>query len=162
MGTKPYARQTNERKSKSNHSQEYDFLAGYSRLTNNQIVEKFGKQINSTRIATYNSPAGKGQQRLSSSKSSKSSLKRSRGDQNSIVKDVENQSAFKRERKWKKLVGAHQQQHAGEKSKSNYGRGDSKHKVVQNTSTYLESAIDEVMKEFQKITIHEVWQKGKI
>ena len=155
--TKPYARQTDQRKSKLNQSQEDDFLSSYSRLTNGQIVEKFGK-VNSTRIATYNSPARKSQQRLSNSRTSKSCLKRSRADQNSIVKDI--QSVFKRERRWKKLVGADQKQHTEEKTKINYSRGNYKH--VQNISTYLEHAIDEVMKEFQKITIHEVWQREKI
>ena len=58
------------------------------------------------------------------------------------------------------MVGADQKQHTEEKTKINYSRGNYKH--VQNISTYLEHAIDEVMKEFQKITIHEVWQREKI
>ena len=145
-GKKPYARSTKSKNS-LNHSHEDNFLSTYMNLTNGQIVEKFGK-INSTPIAA--SPAWKRPQRLQSSKSSKSCLKRRRGaDQNSIVKEVDSQNVIKREKKkWKKLIEANQLETVQEKAKIKYG---------QQGKTYLECAIDEVMKEFQKITIQETW-----
>ena len=149
-GTKPYERPIKSKNS-LNHSQEDDFLSSYSNMTTGQIVRKFGK-INSTRIVAF-SPAGKSQRRLPSSKSSNSCLKRRRGaDQNSIVKDVNHQKGIERERKWKKLGTAHQRQTTQEKAKIKYG---------QQGKTYLECAIDEVMREFQKITIRETWQSWK-
>ena len=142
-GGKPYTRKAQNKKS-SNQSQEDDFLASYRDLTNIQIVRKFRKT--STRIAAC-TPARKTQRRSAGSKNTKrASLKRNQADQSSIVKDAAKQSVFKRERKWKKLFRTNLQTEI---------KGNSKRQ------NYLEHAIDEVMKEFQKITIQEAWQIEK-
>ena len=85
-------------------------------------------------------------QRRSAKNTKIASLKRNQANQSSIVKDAAKQSVFKRERKWKKLFRANQQTEI---------KGNSKRQ------NYLERAIDEVMKEFQKITIQEAWQIEK-
>ena len=142
-GGKPYTRKAQNKKS-SNQSQEDDFLASYRDLTNIQIVRKFRKT--STRIAAC-TPARKTQRRSAGSKNTKiASLKRNQADQSSIVKDTAKQSVFKRERKWKKLFRTNLQTEI---------KGNSKQQ------NHLEHAIDEVMKEFQKITIQEAWQIEK-
>ena len=162
-------------------------------LTNSQTVRKFGK-MNSTRIAGYNSPSGKSEKKFTSSKKSKSRMSRksclkrmSRAEhQNSIVKEAASQSVFKRERKWKKLVAAHQQEPtnqweptnkriptnqqkpANQREPTNQRKGTNQRELTQAekakissrkvSGSFLEYAIDEVMKEFQKITIQEAWQ----
>ena len=102
--------------------------------------------------------------------SRKSCLKRmSRAEhQNSIVKEAASQSVFKRERKWKKLVAAHQQEPTNQQKPTNQRKGTNQRELTQAekakissrkvSGSFLEYAIDEVMKEFQKITIQEAWK----
>ena len=137
---KPYVKPT-KRQNSLNHSKEDDLFSNYMSSTNGQIVMK----KNITR-----SPAGKShEQKLTISKKSKSCLKR-----RSRAEFQNSQSVFKKEKKWKKLTRRARQE--GEPATQR--DFDHKKAKIRKAGGFMEFAIEQVMKKFQKITIQEGWQ----
>ena len=156
---KPYSRQSNA-KGGIILSPEESFLSSCSNLTNSEIVKKFG-EMNGTRITAYYSPPRENKQLLKTHTNIKSCFKRK--VQGGIVKDIDHQGKSKQDKRWKKALKTCQHNQGRMKIHERSDQIDHRHVHVhpslRKVPKSLENAIDQIMKEFQKITIQEVRQK---
>ena len=152
---KPYSRQSNA-KGGIILSPEERFLSSCSNLTNSEIVKKFG-EMNGTRITAYYTPHRENKQLLKTHTNIKSCFKRKvRGG---IVKDIDHQGKSKQDKRWKKALKTCQHNQGRMKIHEGSDHHVHIHPNLRKVSKSLENAIDQIMKEFQKITIQEVRQK---